>query len=139
MGGIIIHACDPYWDNISICGKGYVWADRGHRAWAEGHGGVDFSEHRKLINCPVCAADVSCRMDGTPLSEIKLRSRPRNCLERDKIYTIEYVESMSDGELMRLPNFGKGSLREVRNALKMWKKKQRDYGEWDYHSFYSVE
>ena len=128
---MIIHAMGPYW--CTLCDKSY------YHAWEAGHSGVDFAEHRSAINCLKCATEVSKRMDGTSLSVLTLKTRSWKCLREGNIYTVECVQFMSDGELMIMPGFGRGSLRDVREAIETWNNdKWKDYGEFDYYSCYSV-
>jgi hypothetical protein len=91
--------------------------------WGEDDSGVTFPNNRHKITCPKCLIEVARRVDGTPLSKLSLTARPRNLFQLEQIYTVEYVEEMTDGELLRNPNFGKKSLKEVRDAIRvLWNK-----------------
>ena len=51
------------------------------------------------------------------ISELDLSVRSANCLSSEKIETIGELVSRSEGELLKVRNFGKTSLREVKKKL----------------------
>jgi len=52
-----------------------------------------------------------------PVYELEISVRPHHCLELEGIKTIGDLVKKTKRELMRMPNFGKHSLREVEEAL----------------------
>jgi DNA-directed RNA polymerase subunit alpha len=51
------------------------------------------------------------------ISELDLSVRSANCLASERIETIGELVSRSEGELLKVRNFGKTSLREVKKKL----------------------
>jgi hypothetical protein len=117
----LIHAMSNRWNRFSLCHAAYDLK--------EGRNGMLFPEHRNKVTCPSCLLEIARRVDGTPLSHLQLTTRASNCFSDQSIYTIEYVESKSDRDLLTLQSLGKVSLREVREAIKKWRKSQTtNYG-----------
>jgi DNA-directed RNA polymerase alpha subunit len=58
------------------------------------------------------AAALDIRVDELGLSE-----RSANCLKYDHIVTVRDLVQKTDGEMLRLPNFGRKSLAEIRAVL----------------------
>ncbi len=56
-------------------------------------------------------------MENFPIEELELGVRSYNCLKRVGIETIGDLVSKSDAELAAIPNFGRKSIEEVRDAL----------------------
>jgi DNA-directed RNA polymerase alpha subunit len=56
------------------------------------------------------------------LDRLEISVRASNCLKLADAKTVGEVRAMSDGQLLRLPNFGRKSLKEVRDAIenKQW-------------------
>lgn len=106
----------------SLCWQGHFWQN-GARYWIEGHTGVDFAlaAERAKITCEKCAREAERRINGTSLAVLDLSTRASKCFRYEEIFTIEYVDSMSDGELLRVPNFGRRSLKQVRNLIAQWR------------------
>jgi len=52
-----------------------------------------------------------------PISELDLSTRASRCLEKQKVATIKELAALSEPELLRIPNFGKTSLKEVKKKL----------------------
>jgi DNA-directed RNA polymerase subunit alpha len=57
---------------------------------------------------------------NTSVDELDLTVRSRNGLERESIRTIGDLVKLSEGDLIRIPNFGKRSLQEIKEKLKEW-------------------
>lgn len=97
-----------------------------------------------IINCPRCGTELLLSLArkpekpwpwDTPIRELKVNTRGRQALERDKLwdpvatrYTDQprfpnagAVDTTTDEELLRLPEFGKASLCEVREAIRRLK------------------
>ena len=53
----------------------------------------------------------------TSISMLDLSTRAWRALHNEGIETVEHLNRMIDRDLLRLPNFGKVSLREVRSAV----------------------
>jgi DNA-directed RNA polymerase alpha subunit len=51
------------------------------------------------------------------VAELELTVRTSNCLKEAKIYTVGQLEQWTKNELMRLPNLGRKSLKEVEEQL----------------------
>jgi hypothetical protein len=54
---------------------------------------------------------------NAPVSILQLSTRSSNCLRNENIKTVRELLAYSEVELLRLPNFGMGSLQEVKRAL----------------------
>lgn len=48
---------------------------------------------------------------------LPLPARAKTCFNNTQVRTVQDVELMSDAELLRLPNMGRGTLGEVRNTV----------------------
>lgn len=66
-------------------------------------------EERKL--------DKQERLLDTPVEDLELTPRSHNCLRNDNIRTIRELISYTEGEILRTPNFGRKSLKEVKELL----------------------
>lgn len=62
-------------------------------------------------------APVTHGMENFPIEELELGVRSYNCLKRVGIETIGDLTSKSESELVAIPNFGRKSIEEVREAL----------------------
>lgn len=84
------------------------------------------------MKCPNCQADLELALvtvnlapehpiektwRDTPLDEMCLSVRSYNCLKNEGCKTAGDVADKTDRELMIVPNFGRKSLREVREVL----------------------
>ncbi|WP_129409955.1 DNA-directed RNA polymerase subunit alpha [Marinitoga lauensis] len=63
----------------------------------------------------------------TKIDELDLSKRAKNCLKREKIHTVRDILKKDPEELMKIKNFGKKSLDEIRKELQ--EKFQLDYDE----------
>lgn len=63
----------------------------------------------------------------TKIDELDLSKRAKNCLKREKIHTVRDILKKDPEELMKIKNFGKKSLDEIRKEL--LEKFQLDYDE----------
>lgn len=52
-----------------------------------------------------------------PIDELELSVRGHRCLVNEYIETVGDLVNKSDAELLRIPNFGRKSLREIHEAL----------------------
>lgn len=50
---------------------------------------------------------------------LEISTRTRNMIEREKIESLDQIDSMTDQELLWAYNFGKKSLEDLRGAVKM--------------------
>ena len=64
--------------------------------------------------------------DLTPVRDLPLTVRTDNCLHNEGLKTVGEVLARSDIELLRMPNFGKKSLRELKEVLAAHRRKQRE-------------
>ncbi|AEX85268.1 DNA-directed RNA polymerase subunit alpha [Marinitoga sp. 1135] len=71
--------------------------------------------------------NVSLEVLETRIDELDLSKRAKNCLKREKINTVRDILKKDPDELMKIKNFGKKSLDEIRKELK--EKFQLDYDE----------
>lgn len=65
---------------------------------------------RKKPTHPTIALDA-------PIMELGLSSRTQNCLKNDNCHTVGDVVKLTERELLRIPNLGRGSLKELKEAL----------------------
>ena len=52
-----------------------------------------------------------------PIEELELGVRSYNCLKREGVETVGDLIARSEAELMKIPNFGRKSIEEVRERL----------------------
>ncbi len=100
--------CEPLWHSLS--------SDQHHLAW------IYFGQVGQLAHPAMTADDRLWRAihlvrRETGLDEMKLTSRPRNCLINIGIVMDEDLGKVSRFSLSRVPNFGKKSMAEVVDAL----------------------
>lgn len=57
------------------------------------------------------------KMKGKSIDELSLSVRCRNCLIGEDIYTIDQLVMNSAHDLLKIPNLGKVSFREIKTAL----------------------
>ena len=62
--------------------------------------------------------------DDTTVKDLELSARAENCLHNEGLKTIGEVSAKSDGDLLRIPNFGRKSLRELKEAIAHHQRKQ---------------
>lgn len=53
--------------------------------------------------------------DSMQLSSLYLSCRTANCLKNEGIFTVGQVRAMTDDQLLKIGNFGRVSLREIRH------------------------
>jgi len=85
-----------------------------------------------IIRCPSCGKDMTqvplTPRDPVPSSlipevaaksvdDMQWSNRTINCLKNDAIKTIGQIAAMSESEMLRIPNFGRKSLREIKESL----------------------
>lgn len=63
------------------------------------------------------------------INELDLSVRAHSALVNDRIETIEQLKAKPDWELLRLPNFGKVSLADVKEAIAKWDK-ENSFAPW---------
>jgi DNA-directed RNA polymerase alpha subunit len=70
-------------------------------------------------------------LSRTSIDELELSTRSHRALWNDSIETIRQLVDKPEEELLRIPNFGKKSLREVREALDAFRSRRREVnGNW---------
>lgn len=65
-------------------------------------------------------------LSRTSIDELELSTRSHRALWNDSIETIRQLVDKPEAELLRVPNFGKKSLREVREALDAFRSRRRE-------------
>ena len=76
------------------------------------------------------------------ISELDVSLRTVNCFRNDNIYTVGHARQLTDAQLLRIPNFGRKSLREWKEYLvflieeydtpeKQWKRTLQLASSWD--------
>lgn len=63
-----------------------------------------------------------------PVNEMAIAVRAQNCLRSEDIYTVAELIQWTEVELLKTPNLGKKSLREIKEALHEWGLKLRVFG-----------
>ena len=59
-------------------------------------------------------------MLAKPVDDLELTVRSANCLKAEDIYTVEDLIKRTGVELLKTPNLGKKSLREIKERLHEW-------------------
>jgi hypothetical protein len=59
----------------------------------------------------------ACSVDDMLIEDMELSVRTRNCFRNDDIVTVGQARQLTDAELLRIPNFGRLTLAEWREAL----------------------
>ena len=62
--------------------------------------------------------------DDTTVKELELSIRADQCLHNEGLKTIGEVLAKSDNELLRMPNFGRKSLRELKEAIAYYRRQK---------------
>ena len=60
------------------------------------------------------------KMLAKPVDDLELTVRSANCLKAEEIYTVEDLIKRTGVELLKTPNLGKKSLREIKERLHEW-------------------
>tara|TARA_R110000751_G_scaffold86780_1_gene172476 strand:+ start:1153 stop:1878 length:726 start_codon:yes stop_codon:yes gene_type:complete len=60
------------------------------------------------------------KMLAKPVDDLELTVRSANCLKVEEIYTVEDLIKRTEVELLKTPNLGKKSLREIKERLHEW-------------------
>ena len=60
------------------------------------------------------------KMLAKPVDDLELTVRSANCLKVEEIYTVEDLIKRTGVELLKTPNLGKKSLREIKERLHEW-------------------
>lgn len=62
-------------------------------------------------------------MDAIPLHQLDAPTRAWNSLRLEGVKTVGEVRKLTDNELLRFPNFGRVSLKAIRNAIEELREK----------------
>lgn len=65
-------------------------------------------------------------LKGASVDKLEISTRSRNALWHEGIQTIAQLEQMTDGELLRLPNFGRKCLRDIKQGLASYRSRVRN-------------
>lgn len=57
-------------------------------------------------------------LSSSPIEKLELTPRPENCLKAEGVHTIGGLLLLSENDLLKTPNLGKRSLKEIKSALK---------------------
>lgn len=68
------------------------------------------------------------RLLAKSIDEMELTTRSMNCLKFEGIFTVAELVKWTEVELLKVPNLGKGSLREIKVVLHEWGLKLRVFG-----------
>ena len=60
-----------------------------------------------------------------PVSELLLSVRAERVLKNDQIETIAQLKALSDAEILRMPDVGKVTLRELREEVARWEREDK--------------
>jgi DNA-directed RNA polymerase alpha subunit len=75
-------------------------------------------EHRRIEEeCRRIEEEVRATVSEFPIDKLELTVRAWNCLRNDDCLTVGELLTRTESDLMRIRNFGRKSLRDVRNAL----------------------
>ena len=61
------------------------------------------------------------------IEELNMTTRTERCLKAEGIFTIQQLQSCTEGKLLRMPNFGRKSLNEIIEQMALFGYKLRDY------------
>ena len=67
---------------------------------------------------------ISTETGWSHIDNLTLPERTRSVLQEAGIVAIERLQTISDNDLLRIPNMGRKSAAEVRTALNAWREKQ---------------
>lgn len=56
-------------------------------------------------------------LSSSPIERLELNSRPENCLRAENVRTIGALLLLSECDLLKIPNLGRKSLKEIKAAL----------------------
>jgi len=69
---------------------------------------------------PSFTEEKATKMFARPIDDLELTTRSANCLEAEEIYTVGDLIKWNERNLLKIPNFGKKSLKEIKEALHEW-------------------
>jgi DNA-directed RNA polymerase subunit alpha len=82
---------------------------------------INFDETNEIVTDDDVESDDKMRkLLATPIEELDLTVRSRNGLERENVKNLGELMRLSEADLIRIPNFGKRSLQEIKDKLKDW-------------------
>ena len=88
--------------------------------------GVTTERARQVVEALKRKAAIRARKAAVPhpltddvlVEDLALRHHTLYCLQNDSIKTVGAVRGMTDAELLRIPNFGRKSLHELRGVIR---------------------
>jgi len=78
---------------------------------------------QKILHQWALAEDVVQR----GIEELNLTARTVRCLKAEGVFTLQQLQSCTEGKLLRMPNFGRKSLNEIIEQMASFGYKLRDY------------
>lgn len=83
------------------------------------HMGLFMEQASEFATTPVFIADTSERDKAldSPIEDLELSVRSYNCLKREGVNTVQQLIEQSEGDLMKIRNFGAKSIEEVKDKL----------------------
>ena len=83
------------------------------------HMGLFMEQASEFAATPVFVADVNDRGKAldSPIEDLELSVRSYNCLKREGVNTVQQLVEQSEGDLMKIRNFGAKSIEEVKDKL----------------------
>jgi len=83
------------------------------------HMGLFMEQASEFAATPVFVADVNDRGKAldSPIEDLELSVRSYNCLKREGVNTVQQLVEQSEGDLMKIRNFGVKSIEEVKDKL----------------------
>ena len=78
---------------------------------------MDWLENTRCIGSDCMMWRSAAAIDDRSISALELTVRTENCLRAENIKTVKELAFISDAQLLKMPNMGRKSLREIRFAL----------------------
>ncbi|MHB8841929.1 MAG: DNA-directed RNA polymerase subunit alpha [Candidatus Aquicultor sp.] len=83
------------------------------------HMGLFMEQASEFATTPVFVSDANDRGKAldSPIEDLELSVRSYNCLKREGVNTVQQLVEQSEGDLMKIRNFGAKSIEEVKDKL----------------------
>lgn len=76
-----------------------------------------YTKSQEEVQKTLRAADESPIDNGSPIGALQLTVRSENCLKAENVYTIGELLEKTEWDLLKIPNFGRKSLKEIKTVL----------------------